>query len=141
MMAIRTDDQASAGQPRQNDEIMGRVSARLKAQLGPEIFASWFQRMHLDHAGKGVCQVSVPTAFLRSWIRGHYEDMLTDAFKTEVPGTLRVDIVVRSAVRGGGVNIRKQGRDAEGTGAATIARTGHAANSAEFAGRETPKAE
>lgn len=141
MMAIRTDDQASAGQPRQNDEIMGRVSARLKAQLGPEIFASWFQRMHLDHAGKGVCQVSVPTAFLRSWIRGHYEDMLTDAFKAEVPGTLRVDIVVRSAVRGGGVNIRKQGRDAEGAGAATIARTGQAANSAEFADRETPMAQ
>ncbi|MCQ0989437.1 chromosomal replication initiator protein DnaA [Jiella sp. LLJ827] len=85
---------------------MERVKARLKAQLGQDIFMSWFQRMKLDNLGKGICQVSVPTAFLRSWIQSHYQELLTEIFADEVPGTLRVDIVVRSAVRGGGVTIR-----------------------------------
>ena len=95
------------GAARGHSEIMERVSARLKAQLGTDIYSSWFQRMKLDSAGKGVCQLSVPTAFLRSWIHSHYHQLITDIFKEEIPGTLRVDIVVRSAVRGGGVTIRQ----------------------------------
>ena len=103
---IRIGDGMEGG-ARGSAEIMERVNARLKAQLGPEIFTSWFQRMKLDSVGKGVCQVSVPTAFLRTWIKSHYQDMITDIFKEEVPGTLRVDIAIRSAVRGGGVTIRQ----------------------------------
>ncbi|TFF19961.1 chromosomal replication initiator protein DnaA [Jiella endophytica] len=87
-------------------EVIERVKMRLKAQLGQDIFMSWFQRMKLDSLGKGVCQVSVPTAFLRSWIQSHYQELLTEIFADEVPGNLRVDIAVRSAVRGGGVTIR-----------------------------------
>ncbi|RFC62482.1 chromosomal replication initiator protein DnaA [Fulvimarina endophytica] len=114
MMARATDDFGGRTAADDNEAVMARISARLKAQLGPEIFASWFQRMHLDHVGKGVCQVSVPTAFLRSWIRGHYDEMLTEAFKAEVPGTLRVDVVVRSAIRGGGVRMVQKESAAEG---------------------------
>ena len=88
-------------------EIIERVNARLKAQLGPDIFTSWFQRMKLEVAGKGVCRISVPTAFLRSWIQSHYHELLTEIFREEVPGTLKVEIAVRSAVRGGGVTIRE----------------------------------
>ena len=88
-------------------DIMERVNARLKAQLGQDIFASWFQRMKLEAPGKGVCRITVPTAFLRSWIQSHYHELLTEIFREEVPGTLRVDIAVRSAVRGGGVTIRQ----------------------------------
>ncbi|MBO0661517.1 chromosomal replication initiator protein DnaA [Jiella sp. MQZ9-1] len=87
-------------------EVIERVKARLKAQLGQDIYMSWFQRMKLDSLGKGVCQISVPTAFLRSWIQSHYLELLTTIFADEVPGTLRVDVTVRSAVRGGGVTIR-----------------------------------
>ncbi|MBP0615958.1 chromosomal replication initiator protein DnaA [Jiella sp. KSK16Y-1] len=87
-------------------EVIERVKSRLKAQLGQDIYMSWFQRMKLDSLGKGVCQVSVPTAFLRSWIQSHYQELLTEIFAAEVPGNLRVDIAVRSAVRGGGVTIR-----------------------------------
>ena len=87
-------------------EVIERVKMRLKAQLGQDIYMSWFQRMKLDTLGKGVCQVSVPTAFLRSWIQSHYQELLTEIFADEVPGTLRVDVAVRSAVRGGGVTIR-----------------------------------
>lgn len=80
-------------------EILDRVAARLKAQLGHDIYTSWFQRMKLDHVGRGTVTVSVPTAFLKTWINGHYRDLLTTLFAEEVPGTLKVDVQVRTAVR------------------------------------------
>lgn len=84
---------------RNDDEVMERVRARLKAQLGQDIYASWFQRMKLEAVGRGSVQLSVPTAFLKTWINGHYKDFLQQIFAEEVPGTMRVDIQVRSAVR------------------------------------------
>ncbi|MCB8838407.1 chromosomal replication initiator protein DnaA [Aurantimonas sp. VKM B-3413] len=118
-------------------ELMDRVNARLKAQLGQDIFASWFQRMKVDSVGKGVCQVSVPTAFLRSWIQSHYQDLLTEIFQAEVPGTLRVDISIRSAVRGGGVTIRRS-RVAGRAEDPSMARATPAAETAPSASRGEP---
>ncbi|RIY00813.1 chromosomal replication initiator protein DnaA [Aureimonas flava] len=89
-----------AAPARDETAILDRVNARLKAQLGPDVFASWFARLKLEHVGKGVVQLSVPTAFLKSWINGHYRDLLLQIFAEEVPGTLKVDVAVRSAVRG-----------------------------------------
>ncbi|WP_244630907.1 chromosomal replication initiator protein DnaA [Aureimonas sp. ME7] len=89
-----------AATARDETAILDRVNARLKAQLGPDVFASWFARLKLEHLGKGVVQLSVPTAFLKSWINGHYRDLLLQIFADEVPGTLKVDVAVRSAVRG-----------------------------------------
>lgn len=108
--STRNDSNGGAGMDdgaKVSAEIIERVNARLKAQLGPDIFSSWFQRMKLESAGKGVCRISVPTAFLRSWIQSHYHDLLTEIFREEVPGTLKVEIAIRSAVRGGGVTIRE----------------------------------
>ncbi|MEE2951153.1 MAG: chromosomal replication initiator protein DnaA [Pseudomonadota bacterium] len=124
MMAAKVTMTGTDKAERASSEVMDRVGARLKAQLGPDIYASWFQRMRLDSVGKGVCQVSVPTAFLRSWIQSHYQELLIEAFKAEVPATLRVDIVVRSAVRGGGVRLRQEVRPGEkpSAGAETPAR-------------------
>nr|WP_244490819.1 chromosomal replication initiator protein DnaA [Aureimonas frigidaquae] len=84
---------------RSEDEVMERVRARIKAQLGQDIYASWFQRMKLDAIQRGSVQLSVPTAFLKTWINGHYKDFLQEIFAEEVPGTIRVDVQVRSAAR------------------------------------------
>ncbi len=101
LTAARIQPQEPVMSPAHGDaEILDRVNARLKAHLGPDVFASWFTRMKLVNAGKGVVQLSVPTAFLRTWINGHYKDLLLQIFSEEIPGTLKVDIAVRSAVRG-----------------------------------------
>ena len=97
-------DAAAGGAPGRGDgrstaEILERVNARLKAQLGLDIFQSWFQRMKLDAVSRGLVQLSVPTNFLRTWINGHYSDLLLKIFAEEVPGTLKVEIQVRSAAR------------------------------------------
>ncbi|PLP59757.1 chromosomal replication initiator protein DnaA [Mesorhizobium loti] len=76
-----------------------RIRAQLKARLGSEVYSSWFGRMKLVELSKGIARMSVPTAFLRSWINGHYLDVITELWKQEEAGILKVEVVVRSATR------------------------------------------
>jgi chromosomal replication initiator protein len=79
--------------------VFERVKAQLKARLGTEVYSSWFGRMKLAEASKGVVRISVPTAFLRAWINGHYLDLITELWKVEDASVLKVEIVVRTATR------------------------------------------
>jgi chromosomal replication initiation ATPase DnaA len=45
------------------NDVFERVMARLKAQVGQEVFTSWFGRLKLQSASKSVVRLSVPTAF------------------------------------------------------------------------------
>ena len=76
-----------------------RVRAQLKARLGSEVYSSWFGRMKLAEASKGVVRISVPTAFLRAWINGHYLDLISELWKAEDASVLKVEIIVRTATR------------------------------------------
>ncbi len=82
-----------------HDALFERVRTRLKAQLGQEIFASWFGRMKVDSTSKSVVRLSVPTTFLKSWIQNRYLDQIAKLYSEEAPDILRVEIVVRSATR------------------------------------------
>ncbi|WP_099866119.1 chromosomal replication initiator protein DnaA [Pararhizobium haloflavum] len=82
-----------------HDALFDRVRTRLKAQLGQEIFASWFGRLKVDSTSKSVVRLSVPTTFLKSWIQNRYLDLITQLYKEENADILRVEIVVRSATR------------------------------------------
>src|SRR5690606_9042059 len=81
------------------DQRFERVRAQLKARLGSEVYSSWFGRMKLAEASKGIVRMSVPTAFLRSWINGHYLDLIVELWKQEEPDVLKIDIIVRTATR------------------------------------------
>lgn len=81
------------------DKIFERVKAQLKARLGGEVYSSWFGRMKLAEASKGLVRISVPTAFLKSWINGHYLDLIGDLWREDEPDLLKIEIVVRSATR------------------------------------------
>lgn len=76
-----------------------RVKARLMAQVGPEVFTSWFGRLKLQSASKSVVRLSVPTTFLKSWITNKYLEQITALFRDENPDILKVEIVARSATR------------------------------------------
>ena len=65
------------------------------------MFSSWFARMKLAESSKGVVRLSVPTAFLRSWINSHYLDLLAELWKQEEPDLLKVEIVVRTTTKQG----------------------------------------
>jgi chromosomal replication initiator protein len=81
------------------EKAFDRVKAQLKARLGSEVYSSWFGRMKLTEASKGLVRISVPTAFLRSWINSHYLDLISELWKQEDADVLKIDIVVRTATR------------------------------------------
>jgi chromosomal replication initiator protein len=72
-----------------------RVQARLRAELGEDVFTSWFGRMELDSCDGGLIQVSVPTKFLRNWLQSHYADRLLACCTAEIPGVDRLEFRVR----------------------------------------------
>lgn len=76
-----------------------RVQAQLKVKLGVDSYASWFGRCRLETMSKSQLVLSVPTTFLKSWIRTHYSPLMLELWQKQSPDILRVDLVVRSAVR------------------------------------------
>ena len=78
-------------------ESWGRVRARLRAELGEDIFASWFARLDLVSVVDETAHLSVPTRFLRSWLQGHYIDRIEAIFGEEQAGVRRVSIALREA--------------------------------------------
>lgn len=78
-----------------SEEAFERLTAKLKARVGGEIYSSWFGRLKLDDISKSIVRLSVPTAFLRSWINNHYSELLTELWQEENPQILKVEVVVR----------------------------------------------
>src|SRR5271165_7156366 len=76
-----------------------RCSDRLRAELGEDIFNSWFGRIELEAVGGGQARLSVPTRFLKSWIDTHYLGHITAALAGEFGELARIIVVVRSSAR------------------------------------------
>ncbi len=77
-------------------EAWGRVAARLRGELGEDLYSSWFARMEPESLVDGLLNVSVPTRFLRNWIKAHYMDQLTTCCVSEYKEAEVVDIQVRT---------------------------------------------
>ncbi|WP_430727110.1 chromosomal replication initiator protein DnaA [Variibacter gotjawalensis] len=75
-----------------------RVKQRLRAELGEDIFASWFARLDLDSITLGTVRMSVPTRFLKSWLQSHYAERVLATWQSEDETIKQIDIVVRSPV-------------------------------------------
>ena len=80
-----------------DQERWQRVKSRLRAELGEDIFSSWFARMELDAADNGAVRLSVPTRFLRNWIQSHYSERVLSNWQAEDSGITRLELSVRSA--------------------------------------------
>ncbi|MCM2291589.1 chromosomal replication initiator protein DnaA [Allorhizobium sp. BGMRC 0089] len=112
----------SEGAEIRHDALFERFCVLLKAQVGPDVFASWFGRLKLHSASKSVVRLSVPTTFLKSWINNRYLDLITSIFQGENPDILKVEILVRSASR----NVRAaddRGQAVEASAASTAKRS------------------
>src|SRR5215468_4040551 len=75
-----------------------RVKDRLRAEVGDDVYASWFARMELDGSDGETVKLSVPTRFLKSWIQSHYAERVLACWQAEQPGFSRIELTVRSAV-------------------------------------------
>jgi chromosomal replication initiator protein len=83
---------------RSDPERWLRVKERLRAEVGEDIFTSWFARMDLEGIEGETVRLSVATRFLKSWIQSHYGEKVLLCWQSEIAALRRIDIVVRSAV-------------------------------------------
>jgi len=72
-----------------------RVKQRLRAQVGEEVYSSWFAAMGHDAIDGDMVRLSVPTRFLKSWVQSHYAEKVLACWKAELPSVRRIDRVVR----------------------------------------------
>ena len=74
-----------------------RVSQRLRAELGEDLYSSWFARMEIENCADGRLSVSVPTRFLKSWIETHYISRLQKVGEAELGAVDSVVVRVRTS--------------------------------------------
>src|SRR5882724_7951924 len=79
--------------------IWDRVRRRLRVELGEDVFSSWFARVDLEGLSAGVVRLSVPTVFLKGWIKSHYGDKLLGLWREEDESIRRIDVLRRTALR------------------------------------------
>ena len=82
-----------------HSEAWSRSCRRLRAELGEDVFNSWFGRLELDSVRDGVAHLSVPTRFLKSWIQSHYTDKILATLSVEAPDVAAILVDVRSSAR------------------------------------------
>lgn len=99
-MANRDSGRGSAGGGRTKSlaNMWRRVRERLRAELGEEVFQSWFASVEPEDLNGGTLSLSVPTKFLKSWIQSHYQDRVLALWKNETDKVMKVDIRVRTPV-------------------------------------------
>jgi chromosomal replication initiator protein len=76
--------------------VWDRVQRRLRAELGEDVYASWFKCLELVHVQGDTVTLSVPTKFLRNWIQQHFVEKITAHFQKEDTSLARVAITMRS---------------------------------------------
>jgi chromosomal replication initiator protein len=81
-----------------DQERWTRVKGRLRAEVGEDVYSSWFARMDLEGTEDGTVRMSVPTRFLKSWIQSHYAERVLNCWHAEDEKITRVELTVRSAV-------------------------------------------
>jgi chromosomal replication initiator protein len=76
-------------------EAWARVKARLRGELGEDVYASWFRGVEVEQVGEGVIHLTVATRFLRNWLRTHYYDSVLRLARDEWPAAERLEFSVR----------------------------------------------
>ena len=92
-----TDAAQTAASGALRSEAWERVRRRLRAELGEDVFSSWFGRLELTDVVDGVAHLSVPTRFLKSWIQSHYMDRVCSLLTAECEGVGSIELTVRNA--------------------------------------------
>ncbi len=81
-----------------DQERWARVKDRLRAEVGDDVYSSWFARMEFEGIEEETGRLSVPTRFLKSWIQSHYAEKVLACWQAEQPSIGRIEISMRSSV-------------------------------------------
>jgi len=90
-------DSAVNNTKRQNiHDSWQKVSKILRAQLGEDLYNSWFTRLEPQSLENGILTLTVPTLFLKSWIKSRYNDKILSLWKKEITDIKQIELRVRT---------------------------------------------
>lgn len=92
-----TTEQTPPGEP-QLAAQWARVRGRLQQEVGDVEYRTWLRQMTLAGLAGDEITVTLPSRFLRDWVRSHYGDRLTTLWQTENRRVRRVDLRVGSGL-------------------------------------------
>lgn len=95
MRGIKVNKDDQEYDPKSLQKKWERTRTRLRAELGEDIFKSWFGRVELEAVNGSTAHLSVPTPFLRKWLKSHYNERLLSCCNAEFKGVERVEFRVR----------------------------------------------
>jgi chromosomal replication initiator protein len=73
-----------------------RVRAALKANLGEDVYSSWFTALEFASFENGTLVATVPVKFLKTWLENNYIDAIQRCAAIEFSGVERVEIRLRT---------------------------------------------
>jgi len=97
-LRVHPNSLMSKGMINPDKQTWTRVRERLRAEVGDDIYLSWFARMELESSEGETVKLSVPTRFLKSWIQSHYAEKVLTCWQSENPGYSRIELIVRSSM-------------------------------------------
>ncbi len=99
VIAKRVQPGQGADTPIKGTARWQRVQKLLRSEFGEDVYTSWFAACELEQFQDSGVHLSVPTRFLKSWIKSHYEEKFLSIWQQVCPDIVRIDISVRSARR------------------------------------------
>ncbi|MEJ8572667.1 chromosomal replication initiator protein DnaA [Microbaculum marinum] len=116
-----------------HSDAWGRIFKRMRAEFGEDIYRSWFKGLAFVEVSGMTAVLSVPTPFLRMWLRTNYGTRILALWRAENVGVERIDIRVR------GVETAQAAEKSQSQAAAVVRRpkeiTGAEAGAAKAAGK------
>ena len=85
----------AAGQARTAEPLAAqwlRVRTRLAAELGEAEIRHWLRQVGLGTLNDGDLVITLPSRFLRDWVRSQHRDRLTSLWQSENPAVRHLDI-------------------------------------------------
>jgi len=101
-------------------EEWDRIKVRLRAELGEDVYSSWFARVELASIEADTVHLSVPTRFLKNWLQSRYRDRLLVLFGESFGSVRQIEFSVRSAMRPGAAPAREAGAETAAASPKTI---------------------
>ncbi len=71
------------------------IGVELNKNLGDDVYSSWFGRFSVESFDGHTLMCSVPTPFLRHWIKTNYTQELCNVWQKHLPKLVHIDIRVR----------------------------------------------
>src|SRR5580658_3482048 len=79
--------------------VWAKIRGLLQAEVGDAEYRNWLRPMTLSGLTGDEVAISLPTGFVRDWVRDHHGARVNALWQAEYPAVRRVDFVVDDAAR------------------------------------------